>query len=129
MSDDRRGCVKEPVRSMLRFEALVALAALVVLYGRTHASWMLFFVLLLVPDVGILGYVRGTRLGAWSYNAFHTYAAPTLCLGASLYLPPLLPIAIVWAAHIAMDRAFGYGLKYPDAFGHTHLGIVGNQRR
>jgi hypothetical protein len=129
VSDDRSGCVHEPVRSVLRFEALVVLAVLVVLYGRTHASWVLFSVLLLVPDVGILGYVRGSRLGAWSYNAFHTYAAPALCLEASLYFPPLLPISIVWAAHIAMDRAFGYGLKYADEFGHTHLCIVGNKRR
>jgi hypothetical protein len=41
--------------------------------------------------------------------------------------PVRLLIAIVWAAHIAMDRAFGYGFKYPDAFGHTHLGIVGKR--
>ena len=114
---------------MLRIEAFVVLVALVALYWRTHASWLVFVVLLLAPDVSMVGYLRGTRLGAWSYNAFHTYAAPAVCLGASLYAPWLLPIAIVWAAHIAMDRALGYGLKYEDAFGHTHLGIIGKPKR
>jgi hypothetical protein len=28
---------------------------------------------------------------------------------------------LIWTAHIAMDRALGYGLKYPTAFKSTHL--------
>jgi hypothetical protein len=35
-----------------------------------------------------------------------------------------LRLALVWFAHIGMDRALGYGLKYDDAFTHTHLGII-----
>jgi hypothetical protein len=27
-----------------------------------------------------------------------------------------------------MDRLFGYGLKYPDAFTHTHLGTIGKSK-
>ncbi len=77
----------------------------------------------------MLGYLRDTRVGAWCYNAFHTYTAPLACFAASFYFPVLLPIAIVWGAHIAMDRALGYGLKYEDAFIHTHLGRIGNPRR
>jgi hypothetical protein len=30
-------------------------------------------------------------------------------------------------AHVGMDRAVGYGLKYPTAFGRTHLGVVGRK--
>jgi hypothetical protein len=126
---DHSACVREPIRTVLRVEALVVLFALVAVYWKTHASWQIFVILLLASDVAMLGYLRGTRVGAWSYNAFHTYAAPVICLGASLYVPLLLPIAIVWAAHIAMDRALGYGLKYEDAFGHTHLGIIGKTER
>ena len=128
LTDDHGGYVRDPVRTVLRIEALVVLVALVALYWRAHASWLLFVVLLLTPDVAMLGYLRGTRVGAWSYNAFHTYVAPVVCLGASLYVPLLFPIAIVWAAHIAMDRALGYGLKYEDAFQHTHLGIIGKTK-
>jgi hypothetical protein len=28
-----------------------------------------------------------------------------------------------------MDRILGYGLKYPDAFQHTHLGIIGQAQK
>jgi hypothetical protein len=30
-------------------------------------------------------------------------------------------LALIWLAHIGLDRALGYGLKYPTAFRHTHL--------
>jgi hypothetical protein len=119
--------VIEPVRSVLRLEAVVMLVVLVALYWRAHASWLVFVVFLFAPDNAMFAYLRGTRIGAWIYNAFHTYTAPVICLGFSRLFPLLLPIAIVWAAHIALDRAFGYGLKYGDSFGHTHLGVVGRQ--
>lgn len=129
MTNDHDGCVIEPVRSILRIEAVVVLVVLVTLYWRVHASWLVFVVFLFAPDIAMFAYLRGTRIGAWSYNAFHTYTAPVICLGFSLLFPLLLPIAIVWAAHIALDRAFGYGLKYGDSFGHTHLGVVGRQEQ
>lgn len=128
LTNDHSGCVHEPVGTVLRLEALCVLIALVALYWRTHASWLLFVLLLLVPDVAMIGYLRGTRAGAWCYNAFHTYAGPAACLGASLFVPFLLPISIVWATHIAMDRTLGFGLKYEDAFQHTHLGIIGKTK-
>ena len=34
-------------------------------------------------------------------------------------------VALIWAAHIAVDRALGYGLKYGAGFGLTHLGRIG----
>ena len=30
-------------------------------------------------------------------------------------------VALIWLAHIGMDRLLGYGLKYPSAFKDTHL--------
>jgi hypothetical protein len=30
-------------------------------------------------------------------------------------------LALIWLAHIGVDRALGYGLKYPDGFKDTHL--------
>jgi hypothetical protein len=35
---------------------------------------------------------------------------------------PVLGLSVV--RHIGMDRTIGYGLKYPTAFGDTHLGRV-----
>ncbi|HEY2386937.1 MAG TPA: DUF4260 family protein, partial [Candidatus Binatia bacterium] len=36
--------------------------------------------------------------------------------------------ALIWLAHIGMDRLLGYGLKYPTSFHHTHLGRIGTRR-
>jgi hypothetical protein len=33
-----------------------------------------------------------------------------------------IALALVWFAHIGMDRALGLGLQYPDGSGCTHLG-------
>jgi hypothetical protein len=105
-------------------EGAAVLALSIVLFWRVDGNWLLFVVLLLAPDVGMLGYARGTSVGAAAYNLFHTYTSPALLALAGLVLaPPLvLSIAIVWAAHIGMDRLLGYGLKYPTAFKDTHLG-------
>src|SRR5215469_244009 len=114
LNADRSGCVEEPVRSLLRIEGALLLAALIASYAWIHANWIVFAVLLLLPDVAMAGYLRNTRLGAWCYNAAHTYVAPILLAIVSYFDRALLPFAIVWAAHIAMDRALGYGLKYGD---------------
>ena len=34
--------------------------------------------------------------------------------------------ALIWIAHIGLDRALGYGLKYATGFGDTHLGHIGH---
>ena len=45
---------------------------------------------------------------------------------ASLAEQPLWQgVALVWFAHIGMDRALGYGLKYDTDFKDTHLGRIG----
>ena len=69
------------------------------------------------------GYAFGPRVGAMAYDAVHTTLAPALLALASVALgwPTLIPIALIWAAHIGFDRAVGYGLKYPDSFHATHL--------
>jgi hypothetical protein len=62
-----------------------------------------------------------------AHNVAHTEAAPAMLLAAALWadVVPLISIAFLWLAHIGFDRAAGYGLKYSDAFAHTHLGHVG----
>ena len=32
-----------------------------------------------------------------------------------------LKLALIWLTHIGVDRAVGYGLKYPSGFKDTHL--------
>jgi hypothetical protein len=86
-----------------------------------------FLVFLLAPDVSLAGYLAGPRVGAVTYNLAHTYAFPVaLAAGCLLAGEPGLPvqIALIWAAHIGIDRVLGLGLKYPTAFKDTHLGRI-----
>ena len=115
------------VQVLLRLEGLAAAA----LYARTGASWWLFAALWLLPDLSMLGYLHGPKLGARIYNAIHSYVTPaTLALmGLLLGNAALLPYALIWVSHIGVDRALGYGLKFPEGFGWTHLGKLGKAKR
>lgn len=86
-------------------------------------SWILFAVLLLAPDIGMIGYAWNRNAGARIYNAFHTYLAPVALgiAGYAMELNLLMQLALIWTAHIGMDRMLGYGLKYEPAFQDTHL--------
>ncbi len=103
---------------LLRVESGVLLALSVLLYWLSGGSWVLFGLLLLAPDLAALGYLAGPRVGAAVYNAFHTYAS-SAALGAFGLLggdPVVVTGALIWFAHIAMDRLMGYGLKEPAEF-------------
>jgi len=114
---------------LLRLEGAAVLAASVYLYLDFGRSWLLFALLLFVPDVGMLGYLVDTRIGAIAYDAFHTLVGPTalLVVGVASDSTVLTAVAIIWFAHIGLDRALGYGLKYADGFHHTHLGTIGRR--
>ncbi|MDQ3548753.1 MAG: DUF4260 domain-containing protein [Chloroflexota bacterium] len=111
---------------LLRIEGLAALATSILLYARNDGNWLLLAVLLLAPDLSALGYLVGKRVGATTYNIAHTYALPAILGGAGLLGGSDLTVslALIWAAHIGMDRAVGYGLKYPSDFKDTHLSRV-----
>ncbi|MEQ5872829.1 DUF4260 domain-containing protein [Sagittula sp. NFXS13] len=107
----------------LRLEG-AALACLAVgIFELTDTSWWLFAALILAPDMMMIGYLRGPRIGAATYNIAHTYAVPVGVAASGLALDATLPVAIaaIWIAHIGIDRMFGYGLKHPEGFRHTHL--------
>ena len=114
---------------VLRLEWLAVFAGSVIAYGSLDFSWLLFAVLILAPDLSMLGYMAGPRAGATSYNAVHTLLAPALLglLSWWLALPLLTALALILLAHIAADRALGYGLKYATDFKDTNLGRIGRQ--
>jgi hypothetical protein len=45
--------------------------------------------------------------------------------GSYWKIDELMLAGAIMLAHASMDRIFGYGLKYTDAFKHTHLGWIG----
>jgi len=119
------GQVRGGVSLLLRLEGALELGAAILAYWVLGGGWVMFVVLILVPDLSMLGYLAGNRVGAAVYNAAHTYLAPALLAGLAwaLHLPPWVTlVALIWAAHIGADRLFGFGLKYPEGFKATHLG-------
>ena len=111
----------------LRWEAAAELVAFIVGYRFAGGSWLVFGACFLLPDIAIAGYWGGKKAGAYVYNSAHTYAAPALLATVGLASGSggsghsAIVAALLWAAHIAFDRALGFGLKYPAAFKHTHL--------
>ena len=115
------------IRPWLRAEGAAAFAAGLVGFLVLGLPWWAFALLLLVPDVSMVGYVRGPRVGAIVYNLVHDLATGVAVAGLGLAIGsvPLAAAGAVLVAHSGMDRLAGYGLKLPDAFKHTHLGWIG----
>jgi hypothetical protein len=109
--------------SLVRVEGLAVAAGALALYADGGHSWLLFALLVLAPDLSMLGYVGGTRAGAAVYDLLHTLTWP-VALGAAGAIAgggTAVAVALVWLVHIGVDRALGYGLKYPSGFKDTHL--------
>jgi hypothetical protein len=123
------GVVTGAVRRWLRAEGLAVLALALWLYARGGHSWWLLLVLFFVPDVAFIGYAVGPRVGGVVYNALHSYVGAVLAAVAAVSTGRSPVVALIWAAHIGFDRFLGYGLKYPSAFGDTHLGRIGRAAR
>ena len=115
------------VRGLLRLEGTVVLGVALAAYAQFGAGWCVFALWLLAPDLSLLGYLAGPRVGAALYNAAHSYIGPValLTLGVLAAMPWAVAGGLIWCAHIGMDRALGYGLKYGSGFGLTHLGRIG----
>ena len=116
---------------ILRIEGSLVFAAACAAYAWIGGGWGLFALLFLAPDLSMLGYLAGRTVGAVGYNIGHSYILPAVLgvTGIVLAQPLLVSLALIWVAHIGFDRMLGYGLSYPTAFGHTHLGVVGKLRR
>jgi hypothetical protein len=93
------------------------------LYFDAGYGWLLLVVLFLAPDLSMLGYAAGPRIGTLAYDVVHTYVGP-IALGVMGVLGGselAIQLALIWTAHIGLDRLLGYGLKYPTGFKDTHM--------
>ena len=111
------------INKMIRIENGFALAASFYIYSLLNFPIWLFFVLLFVPDITMIGYAFNHKIGALVYNFGHSLMLPLLLALCNIYFAKdyLLIISIVWIAHIFMDRLLGFGLKYNDSFNKTHI--------
>ncbi len=114
-------------QQFLRAEGIAIFGGAVGAYLWLDGSFWLFVLLALAPDLSMLGYLAGPRVGSIFYNAVHSYVGPVALIAIAGWQGLTLGVLVglVWAAHIGADRAVGYGLKYPSGFKDTHLGSLG----
>jgi hypothetical protein len=114
---------------LLRIEGGCVLALSILCYREVNASWILFVALLLLPDLAMLGYLRGVHVGTVLYNLVHSLTGPFLLIGYAVLerSPWLFSYGLIWTSHIGLDRLLGFGLKYPTRFNDTHLQRVARQ--
>ena len=114
-------------RALLRAEGAITLLAAVAVYRVLGGGWGTFALLFLVPDLSLLGYLAGSRVGAFVYNFGHSLAGPAVLAAVGLLAgaPFAVLAACIWLAHVGFDRMLGYGLKATTSFYDTHLGRVG----
>ena len=117
------------VLTLLRAEGAALFAGATLFYQVSDAPWSLYALLFLVPDLSFLAYLHGPRAGAFAYNIVHATVGPLMLALLSLVLvkPVLGTVSLIWLAHIGLDRALGYGLKYDAGFALTHLGRIGKE--
>lgn len=116
------------MKTLIKLEEFAMLILGIYLYNYLDFQWWWFLVLILAPDIGMLGYLFGPKTGAASYNIFHHkgVAIAIFLIGSYLSLPLVQLTGVILFSHSAMDRLFGYGLKYDKGFKYTHLGEIGN---
>ena len=115
------------MKTVIKLEELGLFILGIYLFSLLSFQWWWFLVLLLSPDLSMLGYVFENKSGAFLYNIFHHKGIAVLLYILGCYFKnEILQLAgIILFSHSAMDRIFGYGLKYENGFKYTHLGEIG----
>jgi hypothetical protein len=115
------------MKTLLKLEEAAQFLACLLLLVMNGVPWWAYLLLVLGPDIGMLGYLVNTRVGAVTYNLFHHKGIALLVAAAALgsdfmtlalatadISQVLLLTAIILYGHASMDRMFGYGLKFGD---------------
>ena len=118
--------MKQPI-IFQRIEGLIIFVAAYFFYQRADFSLAWFLILLFSVDISMIGYLANKRIGALVYNLAHAFALPLimLMLGTVSGNTLVTAYALIWLAHIGLDRTLGYGLKFETGFQDTHLGPIG----
>ena len=92
-------------------------------YRAFEGSWGLYFAVWLAPDLAMLGYIWGSRVGALCYNTTHALIRPFALTALGVITADMLltQLGLVSISHVGIDRVLGYGLNYRDGFHHTHF--------
>lgn len=115
--------------NLIKLEELGQFLLSLLLFNHLEYAWWVFPACILLPDLSMISYLINPKIGAWIYNLFHHkfLGIGLLFLGFWLNNPPLALAGVILFGHSAMDRIFGYGLKFEDNFKNTHLGWIGKK--
>ncbi len=118
------------MKNLIRIEEAAMFLFSAYLFLHLSFSWWWFPLLILTPDISMLGYAAGNKVGAVMYNLFHHKAIALSVYVIGLYInnEVLQLIGLILFGHSSMDRFFGYGLKYFSGFSDTHLGKIGKEK-
>lgn len=111
------------MKNLLRLEEIALFGLSIFLFSLLDYNWWLFPLLLLLPDLAMVGYLADSKVGAFVYNLVHHrgISVGVYIVGALIGQTVLQLIGIILFAHSTIDRVFDFGLKYADDFKHTHL--------
>ncbi len=117
------------MKQTLRYEELGMFCLSILLFNMLGYSWSLFLLLILTPDISMLGYLINSKIGAAAYNVFHHKGIAVLLylIGTLTFNYIFILAGIIIFGHSSLDRFLGFGLKYSDNFKHTHLGVIGEK--
>lgn len=110
----------------LQLEELAQFLLSLWIYHLTGQSWILFAALFFLPDLGMLGYLKNAKIGAWTYNILHHKGLAILLYALGYFMSEtyFMLAGIILFSHASFDRILGYGLKYEEGFKFTHLGKI-----
>jgi hypothetical protein len=115
------------MKNLLKLEEFFLFVLALFLFSRLNYGWIWYALLFFAPDLSMVGYWINPQVGSWTYNLVHHKGVSVVLygLGYLLSAPWLMFAGTVLLGHSSLDRVFGYGLKYPDGFKKTHLGVIG----
>ena len=111
-------------RSILIVEELLMLILSIFAFSQLSYAWWIFPLTLLIPDIGMIGYLINNKYGAGLYNVFHHKGIALILFAFGYYYHvELVQLSgVILFGHASMDRIFGFGLKLEEGFKYTHLG-------
>lgn len=59
------------MKTSLKIEEITLFIFGIFLFSQLNYDWWWFLVLILTPDIGMIGYLFGNKIGAFTYNLFH----------------------------------------------------------
>ena len=116
------------MKNLLKLEEFGLLLLFVLMYFHFFpGAWGFYAALFLAPDLAFVFYLISPKAGSIAYNTTHHKGliAVLIVTGFLWQNDVLFKVGLIFMAHSCFDRVLGYGLKYADDFGHTHLGWIG----